>query len=411
MRTVAEHQAAVSELLSPMLSRLIDEAELVPLDAALHRILSEDLLATIALPPFNNSQMDGYAVRAAESGAELRVAAAIAAGSDPAELPPGHAAPIMTGAKLPPGADAVVQVEVAEPARFLPVGEKVRLPEVLVGQFVRASGSDLAEGACALAAGTRLSAAALGLVAALGITEVRVQRRVRVALFSTGDEVRQPGELLEPGKIYDANSTLLSSALSEVGAEVVVLPAIADRAEAVEQLVQNLPEVDLLISSGGISQGAFEVVKQAFSTAQGDSQSARVEFHAVAIQPGGPQALGTVSGASQVERLKAAEPSSEIAFLGFPGNPVSSWLSYEMFLRPLLAEPRRRITARLAAATSSPVAKQQMRRGVLENGQVRLIGGPSSHLLHSLAEANALVVLPLGQDHFAAGQEVEVWLL
>lgn len=410
MRTVAEHQQAVAALLAPTLARLAQETEVVSLEHAWQRVLSEDLLAAVALPPFDNSQMDGYALRAAESGAELLVATTIPAGTEPDELLPGYAAPIMTGAKIPAGADTVVPVEAASPSRFLPQGESVELPTATPGQFVRRMGSDLAAGRLALAAGTRLEVGALGLLAALGISEVRVQRRARIALLSTGDEVQPPGTALEDGKIYDANSTLLSSTLRAAGAEVTVLATISDDAGALSQLLSSLPDVDVVISSGGISQGAFEVVKQAFSPSR-PGQQHRVEFHSVAMQPGGPQALGVLRCTDQTELAGDPVESSGIVFLGFPGNPVSSLISCEVFLRPLLAGQRPRLSATLTESAQSPEQKHQVRRGFFQNGEVRLVGGTGSHLLHALAEANALVHFPLGERSFEAGQEVEVWLI
>ncbi|NYE96723.1 molybdopterin molybdotransferase [Psychromicrobium silvestre] len=393
MRTVSEHQRDVAELLAPLFAQLDSEAETVPLREALHRVLFADLLAPIDLPPFDNSQMDGYVLRAAESGASLFVAATIPAGSNPAELASGQAAPIMTGAKIPAGADAVVPVELAEPARFLEPGAQVRLPSVPTDHFIRRAGSDLAAGQLALRAGTRLGPAQLGLAAALGLAELQVRRRPRVTLLSTGDEVLPPGQPLRPGAIYDANSTLLGTALVEAGAQLRVLPSLPDDPAELAATLNRLEDVDLLISTGGISQGAYEVVKQALA--------GKVEFHSVAMQPGGPQAIGAVPTASGVR----------LPFLGFPGNPVSTLVSFEMFLRPLLAGPRTVVRARITSAVSSPEAKHQVRRGFFQAGTVELLGGPGSHLLHALSTANALVQLPVGLTALEAEEEVEVWLL
>ncbi len=394
MRTVTEHQTAVAELLRPRFEKR--GAESVPLPQALHRLLAEDLRAPVALPPFDNSQMDGYAVRSAESGARLPALAAIAAGQQAALLPPGRTVPIMTGAMLPAGADAVVPVEAAQPARFVSAGESVLLPEAPAGQFVRRAGSDIAIGALAVAAGTRLGPAHLGLLGALGLGSVPVLRRITVAVLSTGDELAAPGEPLPPGRIYDANSTLLGSALSEAGATAVLLPTLPDDPAGLDAVLDGLTGVDLLISTGGISQGAFEVVKQGLA--------GMVEFHQVAMQPGGPQAIGSV-------RIGPPGEERTIPFLGFPGNPVSTLVSFEMFLRPLLAGPRNRLRARLSADAASPPGKHQIRRGLFAQETVQLLGGPGSHLLHAMAQANALVHLPLGVAALAAGEEVEVWLL
>lgn len=419
MRTVSEHQKAVAELILPVLGGLGTES--VPLAAALHRVLAEDLSAPIAVPPFDNSQMDGYAVRAADSGARLPTRAAIAAGWQAGPLPAGWTVPIMTGAMVPAGADAVVPVEAASPDLFVAEGEQVLLPEVPAGQFVRRAGSDIAAGAHALAAGTRLGPAQLGLLAALGIGTVPVRRRIRVAVLSTGDELARPGETLRPGQIYDANSTLLASALTEAGAEASVLAPLPDDPTGLRGALGRLEGFDLLISTGGISKGAFEVIKQGLAGA--------AEFPQLAMQPGGPQAIGSLQpdsahgGPANVEpahggpaHIESAGLSSgadigSLPFLGFPGNPVSTLISFEMFLRPLLAGPRHRVFARISAGTASPAAKHQIRRARFSAGSVELVGGPGSHLLHAMAQANALVHLPVGLADVGAGEEVEVWLL
>ena len=429
-RTVAEHQGAVLDLLAAGLRERPPGSEELDLASARGRILAADLAAPGSLPPFANSQMDGYAVHSADlagadlagadlAGAELAahqavdlavtlaVATAIPAGSNPPPLHRGTAAPIMTGAMLPAGADAVVPIEHAVPDSFFPVGAAtVALPAgVPAGQYVRAAGSDIRAGAPALPAGTVLGPGQLGLLAALGLDRVRVQARLRVLLLTTGDEVVEPGRPLQPGRIHDANTTLLRALLEEAGAEVLRSRILADSPEEFRNglhadLAAEQP--DLVISSGGISKGAFEVVKQGLD---GDD----VQFLSVALQPGGPQGLGLVAG---------------IPFLAFPGNPVSSVVSFEVFLRPALTAltgrpaPRPQLPAVLAAEATSPGAKHQVRRGRYlppaepgTTGRVELIGGAGSHLVHALASSNALVHIPAGVDALPAGAEVTVWLL
>ncbi|WP_139005991.1 molybdopterin molybdotransferase MoeA [Arthrobacter crystallopoietes] len=401
--TVAEHRKAVTELVRAAVQRNGRQDDTVGLLEARNRILARDISAPVSLPPFANSQMDGYAVDSAAAGSrsEFTVAETIAAGYPAPPLAAGFAAPIMTGAMLPAGADAVVPIEQADPDGFrTPApGLTVRLPaSVPAGQFVRAEGSDVAAGTLALAAGTRLKPAQLGLLAALGVAEVAVRPRLRVLLLSTGDEVIAPGGALGPGQIFDANTTLLAAALAEAGADVAGSRILADSPEDfLARLHEDLErhEPDLLLTSGGISKGAFEVVKQALARDQ-------VEFGSVAMQPGGPQAIGTVAG---------------VAYLGFPGNPVSSLVSFETFLRPALSEvlgdpePRTVLQVPLAEAVQSPEAKHQIRRGHYDGGSVTLIGGPGSHLLHALAASNALVHFPVGVTEVPAGRNVEVWLL
>ncbi|HEY8702711.1 MAG TPA: gephyrin-like molybdotransferase Glp [Arthrobacter sp.] len=402
-RSVAVHLAAVRDLLAPL--RSADRTETLPLAAALGKGLARDIMAPVSLPPFANSQMDGFAVNTADlpdGGAELRVVAPVPAGAVPARLEPGTAAPIMTGAMIPDGADAVVPVERAVPDRFpLPGagnGEtRVWLPATVPGTFVRSVGSDVLEGERALAAGTFLGPAQLGLLAALGIAEVPVHRQVTVLLVTTGDEVVEPGQPLQPGKIYDANGTLLESAMRQAGLTVVRTGISADRPEELRTVLRaHGPAVDLIVTTGGVSKGAYEVVRQAMEGQQ-------AEFLHVAMQPGGPQGIGTFDA---------------VPFLGFPGNPVSCLVSFEMFLRPVLAElfgspaPRTPVRARLAHGLTSPEHKHQVRRGSLQpDGTVRLEGGESSHLMHALSGSNALVHVPEGVQSLAAGDEVEVWML
>ncbi|WP_104091378.1 gephyrin-like molybdotransferase Glp [Arthrobacter sp. GMC3] len=433
-RTVVEHEIAVREELAKAWNgqdgALQNDAGVrVPLTLAVGRVLAEDLLAPMDLPPFANSQMDGYAIAAPLTASHpetvdfaqsttFAVAASIPAGTLPAALVPGTAAPIMTGAMMPTGANAVVPVEQAEPAEFLKEGQTVTLPASRAGTFVRAQGSDLKQGSVAVAAGTLLNAGHVGLASALGCTNLRVRRQPRVLLVTTGDEVLLPGDPraaggLPVGKIFDANTALLRANLLQAGVEVVVAPVVRDEPHALLEVLDEFvvrqvhpdgsshPSVDLIISTGGISAGAYEVVKQALA-------GLAVEFVHVALQPGGPQALGSYKG---------------VPFLGLPGNPVSGVVSFELFLRPALTAltgapaPRYRVLATLTHAMSSPAGKHQIRRGVYEGpgyesaSSVREVGGPSSHLLGALSQANALIHIPAGVTELHAGAKVEVWLL
>lgn len=409
-RTVAAHRAAVAALLEGL--RVPERAEVLPLVQALGRGLPEPVTAPISLPPFPNSQMDGYAVRSRDTqqstdtqretydaGARLRVSAPVPAGATPPGLEPGTAAPIMTGAMLPAGADAVVPIEKAVPDRFLAAGEEplVILPATEPGTYVRAVGSDLREGSVALPAGSFLGPAQLGLLAALGLPEVTVYRAVTVLLVTTGDEVVAPGQVLPEGKIFDSNGTLLETAMMQAGLRVRRAGIATDNpAELLALLRTEAPGTDLIVTTGGVSKGAYEVVRQALADQP-------VEFLPVAMQPGGPQGIGTVDG---------------VPFLGFPGNPVSCLVSFEMFLRPALTEllgapaPRPRVRARLRHPLDSPVHKHQVRRGTLHpDGTVELQGGAGSHLMHALAGSNALIHVPEGRAALNAGDEVEVWTL
>jgi molybdopterin molybdotransferase len=415
-RTVDEHRAAVSALLAPLADLPAEElpvsAEALAADPHRYadRVLAGDVTSPLDLPPFRNSQMDGYAVRAADLAdasdadpAALRIAARIPAGVAPAPLAPGTAAPCMTGAPLPPGADAIVPIEAAIPDRF--VAEDATDATVSFaapvdpGAFVRAQGSDLAAGAVLVAAGTRLLPAHWGVLASAGIATVAVRRRPVVLLLSTGLELRGPGEELAPGQIHDANSVALVAALAAAGAEVRALRVASDDADRVRDAIRDAaPGTDLLLTTGGVSAGAYEVVR--------DVLTGGVEFVSVAVQPGGPQGLGT-----------AEVGGARIPVVAFPGNPVSALVSFELFLRPVLrglaghlrpGRPSRE--APLAAPLDSPAGKHQVRRGRLDaDGRVVAVGGPGSHLLHAYATATHLVHIPAGLDRLEAGDPVTVW--
>ncbi|MEO5317300.1 molybdopterin molybdotransferase MoeA [Arthrobacter sp. CC3] len=399
-RTVEAHRDTVRELLAHLPGT--GRTEELPLLAALGRGLAADIPAPVDLPPFDNSQMDGFAVRSsdiADGGANLTVVAPIPAGATAAALEPGTAAPIMTGAMIPPGADAVVPIERAVPDSFPDPGTAatVRLPATEPGTYVRNAGSDIRSGELALAGGTFLGPGQLGLLAALGVTGVSVHRKLKVLLATTGDEVVEPGGRLAPGKIYDANGTLLEAAMSQAGLDVQRAAISTDSPEELAAMLrERAPHVDLIVTTGGVSKGAYEVVRQA--TADQD-----VEFLHVAMQPGGPQGIGRFDG---------------VPFIGFPGNPVSCLVSFEIFLRPVLSSlfgapaPRPAVRARLAEPVESPAGKHQVRRGtLLPDGTVRLEGGAGSHLVHALASSNALIHVPVGTSALAAGAEVEVWTL
>ncbi len=401
-RSVEEHRAVVAALVAPT------PAELVPLVEARGRVLAADLFAGVSLPPFDNSAMDGYAVRAAElAGAgperpvELPVAADIPAGrTDVPPLQPGTVHRIMTGAPLPAGADAVVPVEESDGGT-----ERVRLrAEPRPGAHVRRTGEDVRSGALVLAAGTVLGAAQIGVAAAVGAATLSVRRRPAVLVLSTGSELVAPGTPLRPGQIYESNGPMLAVAVEDAGGRAELLRFVPDDvAEFHERLARRLAvgDIDLVLTSGGVSAGAYEVVKDAFA-------GRGVEFVKVGMQPGGPQGAGRL------------DDHGGIAVVTLPGNPVSSQVSFEVFVRPVLRTAlghphpdRPVITARLAQPWTSPPGRRQFRRGVLDavHGTVSEIGGPPSHLLASLARADCLVVVPEDETQLEVGDSVQVWLL
>jgi molybdopterin molybdotransferase len=417
MRTVEDHQAAVRDLLgsiergSELLHLSPQEISARP-DDYRNRVLAADVRAPIDLPPFDNSQMDGYAVRSTELSQASQAApvaravgTVIAAGDPVGSLAAGVAAPIMTGAPIPAGADAVVPIERSDPARFFtnPTGNAentVRFAgPVSAGTFVRAAGSDVRAGTVLCAAGTQLGPAVLGVLASSGVVDVPVVRRISVLLLSTGHELRQPGTTLKSGQIYDANSTMLTAALHGAGARVSALRVPDRPAELLAAVSASADLVDLVVSTGGVSAGAFEVVREAL-------EPAGVQFGPVAMQPGGPQGLG---------RAQLAHLAASVPVVAFPGNPVSALVSFELFLRPALLRLAGLHASRpveslpLAHAVDSMPAKHQVRRGIVnEAGMVELVGGPSSHLLHAYAQSSVLVHLPIGLAHADAGENVEI---
>ena len=308
----------------------------------------------------------------------------------------------MTGAPMPVGADCVIPIEASVPDAFQPEdGERsVRFREpVVAGSFVRPRGSDLAAGSLLLPANTRLGAAQWGALAAAGIGEVPLLSRIRVLVLSTGDELVAGATPLSPGKIHDANSVSLAVALVEAGADVVASTVVSDDADSLRRvLAQYESGIDLIVSTGGVSMGAYEVVRDVF-------EGAGVEFVTVAMQPGGPQGLGI-----------ATVGHHHIPMVAFPGNPVSALISFEMFLRPPLRElhglpPKRsEFVAPLGAPLDSPASKHQVRRGRLgASGEVDVIGGASSHLIASYAASSVLIHVPVGVSHLGPGDPVTVW--
>ncbi|WP_432002426.1 molybdotransferase-like divisome protein Glp [Streptomyces sioyaensis] len=422
--SVAEHLDDVLSKIAPL-----DPIELQLLDAQ-GCVLVEDITVPVALPPFDNSSMDGYAVRAADTAAatqdapvSLTVIGDIAAG--PGELPdvgPGQAARIMTGAPLPPGADAVVPVEWTDggagegPAAAMrahsaapqDAGGEVRVHRpAAAGAHIRTRGSDVTEGEPALAAGTVLGPSQIGLLAALGRGTVRVRPRPRVVVLSTGSELVQPGEALGPGQIHDSNSFQLTAAARAAGALAYRVGAVADDAETLRSTLEDqLIRADLLVTSGGVSVGAYDVVKETLTALS--AEEGTVEFRKLAMQPGKPQGFGLIG-------------PDRIPLLALPGNPVSSYVSFELFVRPALRTlmglpdiQRPTLRARITdAIASSPKGRRQFLRGShdADAGTVTPVGGAGSHLIKAMAHANALIVVPEEATEVTADSEVDVVLL
>lgn len=429
--SVDEHLADILRTVRPL-----DPIEL-RLPEAVGCVLTEDVTAPFALPPFDNSSMDGYAVRTVdvegateEHPAVLAVVGESAAGgAAPPAVGPGQAVRIMTGAPLPPGAEAVVPVEWTDGAMTphrdgFPGTAEVRVfRPATAGQHVRPRGSDIAPGTLAVPAGTVLTPPQVGLLAAVGRASVTVRPVPRVVVVSTGSELAAPGEPLGPGRIHDANGPMLTAAAREAGAVAYGVAAVADDPDALRAtLADQLSRADLVVTSGGVSVGAYDVVKEALGG--GRDATSGVTFRRLAMQPGKPQGFGLLGGElAGGPGLGAGAP--RVPLFALPGNPVSAYVSFELFVRPALRAlaghpPERlhrpRVTARLTEAVpSSPPGRRQFLRGVYTPpapgeavGTVRPVGGPSSHLIAALAQANALVDIPEAATKVAAGEEVDV---
>jgi molybdopterin molybdotransferase len=370
--------------------------------------LSEDVKAQWDLPPFTNSSMDGYAVRSEDvvgaseaSPVSLPVVGDIPAGySGALAVSPGQCARIMTGGPMPAGADAVVPVEWTD-GDIVQVSV-TRAPQS--GAFVRRQGEDATAGDAVVNAGTRLGPAQLALLAAVGRGRVLVRPRPRVVVMSTGSELVEPGDPIAGGKIPDSNSFMLAAAASASGATAYRVGFVPDEPKQLVTTIEDqLIRADMVITTGGVSVGAYDVVKQALG------RMGTVSFDKVAMQPGMPQGFGRIG------------PDKTPIFT-LPGNPVSAFVSFEMFVRPVLRrmqalEPLHRPTVRavLKESVQSPEGKRQFLRGDLgvEEGRyvVSPVGGPGSHLLAGLANANCLVVIPEEATHVASGDAVTVMML
>jgi molybdopterin molybdotransferase len=365
--------------------------EHVPLEQARGRATAEDILAPSDLPPFDNSMVDGYAVRAAsvggaseQLGLSLPILMEIPAGSWPARtLQAGEAARIFTGAPIPEGCDAVVMVEDTEESEDEPGRVTLRHPGS--GSYIRRRGSDIAAGSVAIPAGLTLGAGELGLLAALNITEIPVVRLPRIGILSTGDELIPVGQTaLQPGQIRDSNGPALVAAIEEAGGVVVGRAHAKDTPEAVAEAFARLSDCDVLISSGGVSVGDHDHVKAVLET-QGT-----LDFWRIAIKPGKPLAFGKLGGA---------------LFFGLPGNPVSSLVTFELFVRPLLRKlaghvrvQRPQVTVTLAVPLPhAPGRREFVRASVDSSLHATPTGLQGSHRTSSMVGADVLVIAH--EDH------------
>ncbi|MFO1328431.1 MAG: gephyrin-like molybdotransferase Glp [Rubrivivax sp.] len=402
--SVAEARAAIHRELQP-----VQGVEAVPVLQALGRVLADDVISPIDVPAHDNSAMDGYAFDGAALRADaplrLQVAGTVYAGAPWAgRVAPGQCLRIMTGAVMPDGCDTVVPQELCRAD-----GDQVQVDPGVIrpGENRRRRGEDLACGKAALRAGRVLRPADLGLVASLGFETVAVRRRLRVALFSTGDEIRAPGQPLDPGCIYDSNRYSLAGALQRLGVEVLDLGLVRDDPAALQATFERaVAEADAVLTSGGVSVGDADHTR-ALMARLGD-----VAFWKVAMRPGRPFAFGP---------LRSAEGRRAWLF-ALPGNPVAALVTFYAFAREALLvlagaapEPLPTLRLRSAAPIRKRPGRTEFQRAIVERAsdgdwQVRLTGAQGAGILRSLSEANALVVLGHEQSSVAAGEPVEVWL-
>ena len=388
--------------------------ETLPLVECANRVLAQDIAAANDLPLFDNSSMDGFAVRAADvvnaataAPRSLRVVADIPAGSYPTiSVAQGEAARIMTGAQLPEGADAVVPVE---DTNFdhrdagTPAPNEVQIfKPAKAGNNTRPRGMDIRAGEIVLHAGRTLKPQDLGLLAMLGVASVIVYQKPRIALFSSGDELLEVDAPLESGKIRDSNSYMLAALIEDAGADLIRLGVAKDSQESVKALLEKAAGfgADLILSSAGVSVGAFDFVKEVIES------HGRMDFWRVNMRPGKPLAFGNYEN---------------IPFVGLPGNPVSAFIGFEVFARAAIERlggmettARQTVRVRCEEQIDSDGRESYLRAGVREENGVlvaRLTGHQGSGNLHSLVQANALLIIPAGVKCVPAGEEVNAWLL
>ncbi len=379
----------------------------VPLVEALGRVLAEDVCASRPIPPWPNSAMDGYAVRAEDVAraskdrpVSLRVVEELQAGFEARRaVGPGEAIRIMTGAPIPEGADAVVLIEATERVGESEVRVFLAVPR---GEAVRLPGEDVKEGQKVFEAGARLNPAAVGMLANIGRPSVYVYQRPRVAILATGEELVELGETPGVGQIFNSNSYALAAQVQEAGGEPILLGIARDDAEDLERRVREGLSADLLLTSGGVSVGDFDLVKGALG-----GLGSEMHFWRVRMKPGKPMAFGTLQGRP---------------VFGLPGNPVSTMVSFELFVRPSLLKMqgrKRLFRPKVEARLLHPMRKSPERRHYVravaarreEEWTVQAIEAQGSNILHSMVRANALVVFPEFETELAAGSRVQTFLL
>ena len=386
-------QQALDHLLSN--AKAVSESEMVTMQAALGRVLADNVNSLVDVPPLDNTSMDGYAVRTADtqvSGSTLKIAQRIPAGSMGTQLEPGTAARIFTGAPVPPGADAVVMQEDCAIPEDSTDQVQVNIAPTS-GQWIRRRGEDLTAGKTALTAGTFLRPQELGVAASAGLTHLNVKRKVRVAAFFTGDELSLPGEPLKPGGIYNSNRDTLLACIKSLGCDATDFGIVPDSLEATRETLRKASkDHDLIITSGGVSVGEEDHIKPAV-TAEG-----RLDLWQIAIKPGKPLAFGAV-------RKSSENQDGETWFIGLPGNPVSSFVTFLLFVRPFILRLQGRDTG---MPQSYPMRadfdwlkgdrrNEFLRVKINSQGGLDLFPNQSSGVLTSASWGDGLVDCPPGQ--------------
>ena len=401
MTSPESHLKRIRQLVAAHCER---RTEQIPIEKSLGRTTSADIIAGFDSPRFDNSQMDGYAVPTADGG-RFEVAATIPAGASPQPLA-GKAAPIMTGAAVPADAAAIIPVEKATPAEFLESGETISLPATEPGQFIRVQGCDVAAGSTIIPAGTTISAAAVATMASQSILEVEVFSPARMLICTGGAEIKaaEVADAQGTATIPDANAPMLRAMAYAAGIEVVGQVSTNDDPSALKTSLAAAIEnrqPDVVVTSGGISAGKFEVVRQVLeSSDSGANASAAAWFGHVDQQPGGPQGCAVFNG---------------VPVICLPGNPVSTLVSFRLFVAPVLGHVPPDSWAQLAEATTGIAGRDQFRRGRVEfcsdgSTVAHIIGGSGSHLITQAVEATHLIRIPAGAK-LDAGSVVQVYPL
>ena len=384
---------SIEQALALVLGRVRQAApEPVPIEEAAGRVAAADVRAVVDLPPFPSSAMDGYAVRAADAPGSLQLAGRSSAGTPAAlGLTPGHAIAISTGAVVPEGADAVVPVEDTRE-----LGDRVEVGSVVLGDNVRPRAGDVRAGEVVVAAGTLLGAAQIGAAAAAGVAVIPCAPRPKVTVVPTGSELRRPGEELSPGEIYESNAALLLVLCRSAGAEVTRFEPVADNEEDTLAALAKALEADVVVTTGGVSVGVKDLVRGVLR-----GLGAEEVFWRVAVRPGKPVAFAV---------------RGETLVFGLPGNPVSSLVAFELFVRPALralqgAEPGPfYLPGRLDGTLQRNGARDDLVRATLraddEAVWLRPLSGQSSHMIVRAAAADALVRIPRGEGELGPGSPV-----